>query len=492
MSVHPASTRSPRRRAIGWWVRAVQVRLRFVAALAVAAAVVGQWDVLRTYWDRLTAPAPRDAAMGAVSSDTEYFCPMDPGVLSDWPGKCSVCFMALVRRTKGDMGPTPDGVLARVQLAPERVQLAGLKTEPARYRPLERSVRVVGRWELVGDGGTLTTGLSVAERAWLAPDGRVEVTPDPPDGTEAVPGRIADLTADRVTIATDAPPPPGVRFGAAVARVPLADRAPFAGQPQGEPALRPGEPRALFACAAHPEVVQLDAGTCPKDAAPLERLPLGKTQRIGWWCPMHPKVVADVAGRQCEACGGMVLVPRVVSHRPVGTVLSIPAWAVIDTGTRTVVYLERMPGVFDAVAVTLGPRCGPDVPVVNGLEEGQRVATSGAFLVDAETRLNPALAAGYFGASRSEPVVAAPTPPPTTAGKPLDFSGLSPTDRAAALAQQTCPVTGKPLGSMGPPPRLEVQGRSLFLCCEGCRAAVEREPGKYLAKLKPMAAPHHP
>jgi hypothetical protein len=129
---------------LAWSLKVAQVRLRFFAALAVAFLVVGRWDVLRTYWDRWTAPAARDPAMGAVSADTEYSCPMDPGVRSDWPGKCLICYMALVRRKKGDMGPTPRGVVARVQISPARVQLAGIRTEPVRYRPLAREVRTVG------------------------------------------------------------------------------------------------------------------------------------------------------------------------------------------------------------------------------------------------------------------------------------------------------------------------------------------------------------
>jgi len=37
--------------------------------------------------------------------------------------------------------------------------------------------------------------------------------------------------------------------------------------------------------------------------------------------------------------------------------------------------------------------------VLSGLKAGDKVATVGAFLVDAENRLNPAASAQYFGAS---------------------------------------------------------------------------------------------
>ena len=82
--------------------------------------------------------------------------------------------------------------------------------------------------------------------------------------------------------------------------------------------------------------------------------------------------------------------------------LAVPQSAVVDTGARKVVFVEGMPGMFDGVEVTLGPRCGDFYPVERGLEPGQRIATAGAFLLDAETRLNPSLAASYFGAARGD------------------------------------------------------------------------------------------
>ncbi len=50
---------------------------------------------------------------------------------------------------------------------------------------------------------------------------------------------------------------------------------------------------------------------------------------------------------------------------------------------------------------------------------------------------------------------------------------LSPEDRALAEAQKTCPQSGQPLGSMDVPVKLTVKGKPVFICCEGCRDAVE-------------------
>ncbi len=57
---------------------------------------------------------------------------------------------------------------------------------------------------------------------------------------------------------------------------------------------------------------------------------------------------------------------------------------------------------------------------------------------------------------------------------------LPPAEQVAALRQRTCPVTQEPLGSMGKPIRVTVAGQSIFVCCEGCVSAVQRNPQKYL------------
>jgi hypothetical protein len=60
---------------------------------------------------------------------------------------------------------------------------------------------------------------------------------------------------------------------------------------------------------------------------------------------------------------------------------------------------------------------------------------------------------------------------------------LSSKDRALAEKQEACPVSGQPLGSMGKPYKVTVQGREVFLCCPACEANIKGDPEQYLAKL---------
>ena len=292
-----------RRHSIFWIARLIEVRLRFVIVLFVAFVVVGRWETWRNYWDKWTRPLIGGAAYaGTVSADTEFFCPMCPGVLSDWPAICPVCHMDLVTRRRGEPVVLPDGTLSRMQLAPYRIQQAGIHTTKLQLQTVEN----------------------------------------------------------------------------------------------------------------------------------------------------------------------------------VGECLALPESAVIDTGSLQVVYVESMPGLFDGVAVKLGPRVGDLFPIREGLKPGQRVATRGAFLIDAETRLNPSLAVGYFGAAGHRVANTSSAAPRRRTKK----SKLSAADLKLVEQQRICPVTGADLNSMGGPVPVELTGRRVFLCCAGCEAALRKDPEKHFQKLK--------
>lgn len=82
----------------------------------------------------------------------------------------------------------------------------------------------------------------------------------------------------------------------------------------------------------------------------------------------------------------------------------------------------------------------------------------------------------------------APKVTQSDAAPKLDMTGLSDADREAALAQKICPVTEEGLGTMGPPIKVSVEGRDVFICCAGCREPLLEDPAKYLANLETPAA----
>ncbi len=70
-----------------------------------------------------------------------------------------------------------------------------------------------------------------------------------------------------------------------------------------------------------------------------------------------------------------------------GERLTVPVEAVLDSGPRKIVYVEKKPGVYEMREVTLGIRGVTFVEVLKGIRKGERVVTSGNFLIDSESQL---------------------------------------------------------------------------------------------------------
>ncbi|MBI5203299.1 MAG: efflux RND transporter periplasmic adaptor subunit [Nitrospirae bacterium] len=70
-----------------------------------------------------------------------------------------------------------------------------------------------------------------------------------------------------------------------------------------------------------------------------------------------------------------------------GKRLAIPDDAVIDTGTRQIVYVDKGEGYFEPREVMLGLRAEGFSEVTMGLEAGEKVVSSATFLIDSESQL---------------------------------------------------------------------------------------------------------
>ncbi len=74
-----------------------------------------------------------------------------------------------------------------------------------------------------------------------------------------------------------------------------------------------------------------------------------------------------------------------------GRKLSIPESAVLDSGAEQIVFVALDGGYFEPRKVQLGDRVDNRVIVLSGLKAGEKIVTSGNFLIDSESKLKSAL-----------------------------------------------------------------------------------------------------
>jgi RND family efflux transporter MFP subunit len=103
-----------------------------------------------------------------------------------------------------------------------------------------------------------------------------------------------------------------------------------------------------------------------------------------------------------------------------GRRLTVPAEAVLDSGTTKTVFLDRGNGLFEPREVETGQRIGDRVEIVRGLQPRERIVISAAFLLNSESQLKSAMGAmaGMPGMSHGTPTPAQEVPPQEKGGMP--------------------------------------------------------------------------
>ncbi len=86
--------------------------------------------------------------------------------------------------------------------------------------------------------------------------------------------------------------------------------------------------------------------------------------------------------------------------------ITVPADAVLDSGLKKTVFVDLGNGLFEPREVETGWRLGNQIEITKGLKVGERIAMSGTFLIDSESRLEMA-AAGMYATMSKDPVCGA-------------------------------------------------------------------------------------
>lgn len=112
-----------------------------------------------------------------------------------------------------------------------------------------------------------------------------------------------------------------------------------------------------------------------------------------WISPMHPEIVKDGPG-QCDVCGMDLVRAEDLGYAAVAPTeappLVVPVSAVMNTGKRSVVYVEK-PGekepTYEGREILLGPRADGYYVVEAGLKENESVVTEGSFAIDSALQI---------------------------------------------------------------------------------------------------------
>ncbi len=126
--------------------------------------------------------------------------------------------------------------------------------------------------------------------------------------------------------------------------------------------------------------------------------------------------------------------------------ITVPADAIVDSGIRKTVFVARGNGFFEPREVETGWRIGNRVEIVKGLEPGERIVTSGNFLIDSESKLEMA-AAGMQGTLNKDPV----------------------------CGQEISQIKAEKAGR-----KVSFQGKTYYFCSEECKQQFEKESNRFI------------
>jgi Cu(I)/Ag(I) efflux system membrane fusion protein len=352
----------------------------------------------------------RGHGVAAVQQKEIYHCPMHPNYTSDRPGDCPICGMHLVkteappqnatavaeRKIKFYRSPMNPGVTSKVPMKDEM----GMD-----YVPVYESegAEVGGRAPInIGSGKTQLIGVKTAVAAYrdlthaILSSGKVAYDPELYQAISEY--REALTAADKVKNSTWPDVIERAEGLAAASRLRLRqmglsqEQIQEIGKTDGAQTnlLLPESKAWIYA-----QIYEYEAGLVKAG------------QRIEATAPAYPgktfygevKAVDSVVSSETrtlklraevENPGAMLKPDMYVDVKikvGLGSRLSVPFNAIVSTGIRKLVFVDKGEGSFEPREVKTGEEAGDYVEIISGVRAGEKVVTSANFLIDSESRM---------------------------------------------------------------------------------------------------------
>ncbi|HEY4231645.1 MAG TPA: efflux RND transporter periplasmic adaptor subunit [Thermoanaerobaculia bacterium] len=417
-------------------------RLAIALAFAVLAGIACRES------PRAPAASPTPAALPQAQRKVLYwYDPMVPGSKFDKPGKSPFMDMQLVPKYADEETAPAGGVsAASVTLSPQAIRAVGVATQPVLRETLSQEVRAAGTIEIdetrqarvaarvagrveklyanftgqpVSAGAPLyslySPELVATQREYLlALDNRESLSGATPEAVRPADALVV-AARDRLSLwgigaaqiaalERSRTPELSLAFASPITGVVLQKEA-IEGQyvSEGTELYQLADLSRVWLVARvyEHEVGRLRVGQ-PVEAT-VSALPSRTFRgRIAFVDPVldaatrSARVRAELPNEKGELKPGMFADARI--EVPAALALTVPKAAVIDTGTRKVVYVETAPNTFSPRDVRTGEASADRVAILEGLREGERVVAAANFFIDAQTQLSAGAAAQYSGA----------------------------------------------------------------------------------------------
>ena len=421
-----------------------------------------------------------DKQAGKEEAKVLYTCAMHPFIIKDSPGTCPICGMALIKKVEGAQASQEElAKLGQISLSPTQSVMANVATTEAKVQPMQKEINAVGivqydqsrqgkvtawvagridRLMVNTVGAYVSKGKPVAElyspdlvsaqqEYLLALKSREQFRNSPIDSIAKGGEGLVSSARQRLKLL-------GVRDDQ-IARLEKA----------GEPNIRLPIYTPISGVVVEKMVQEgqyVEMGMPLFSVADLSRVwvevevyenefanvRMGQTVEIvsqsypgksfrGTVSFIYPfldpktrtvKVRVEMPNPALQLKPDMFVNASIKAR--LGDAIVLPVSAVIDTGTRQVVWVETQPGTFSPRDVKVGARAEDKIQILSGINPGEKVAVTGGYLIDSEAQLSGNAGggghAGHTAPGAAQPPAggAAPAAPAPKKGNGMDMDDM--------------------------------------------------------------------